>query len=125
MTMTTLRARAATGWRSTTGDAVLVARRRSRQDAGLLALAAVVLAVTVLIALAVPRIVLRTADAGVQGAVRDAGPAADVVAVLGRAPGVGGGRAPTGSPHASTTRRPWSRTRRRTWRRPCRSPCRP
>lgn len=88
MTTTTLRTRTATGWRSTTGDAVLVARRRSRQDAGLLLLAAVVLAVTVLIALAVPRIVLRTADAGVQGAVRDAGPAADVVAVLG-GPGVG------------------------------------
>lgn len=88
MTMTTLRTRTASGWRSTTGDAVLVARRRSRQDAGLLVLAAVVLAVTVLIALAVPRIVLRTADAGVQGAVEDAGPAADLVAVLG-GPGVG------------------------------------
>lgn len=89
MTITELRARTTVGWRSTTGDAVLVARRRSRQDAGLLALAAVVLAVTVLIALAVPRIVLRTADAGVQGAVRDAGPAADVVIVLGSGPGVG------------------------------------
>lgn len=87
MTMTTLRTRTASGWRSTTGDAVLVARRRSSQDAGLLVLAAVVLAVTVLIALAVPRIVLRTADAGVQGAVEDAGPAADLVAVLG-GPGV-------------------------------------
>ena len=89
MTSTTLRARTAAGWRSTTADAVLVARRRSRQDAGLLVLAAVVLAVTVLIALAVPRIVLRTADAGVQRAVRDAGPAADVVAVLGSGPGLG------------------------------------
>lgn len=83
MTTTTVRTRAALGWRSTTGHAFLVARRRSRQDAGLLVLAAVVLAVTVLIALAVPRIVLRSADAGVQGAVRDAGPAADVVATYG------------------------------------------
>ncbi|WP_456787888.1 FtsX-like permease family protein [Cellulomonas sp. P5_C5] len=98
MTMTTLRARTATGWRTTTGDAGLVARRRSRQDAGLLALAAVVLAVTVLIALAVPRIVLRTADSGVQGAVRDAGPAADVVALLSRPPGVGGGVGADGRP---------------------------
>lgn len=89
MTTTTLRTRTATGWRATTGGAVLVARRRSRQDAGLLTLAAVVLAVTVLIALAVPRTVLRTADAGVQGAVRDAGAAADVVATLGNVPGVG------------------------------------
>ena len=93
MTTTTIRARAATTWRSTSGDAVLVARRRSRQDAGLLALAAVVLAVTVLIALAVPRVVLRTADAGVQGAVRDAGTAADVVTVFGRGPGLGGVKA--------------------------------
>ena len=90
MTVTTLRARGAVGWRATTGDAVLVARRRSRQDAGLLVLAAVVLAVTVLIALAVPRIVLRTADSGVQNAVRDSGPAADLVASLGGGPGVGG-----------------------------------
>ena len=93
MTTTTIRARAATTWRSTSGDAVLVARRRSRQDAGLLALAAVVLAVTVLIALAVPRVVLRTADAGVQGAVQDAGTAADVVTVFGRGPGLGGVKA--------------------------------
>ena len=93
MTTTTIRARAATTWRSTSGDAVLVARRRSRQDAGLLALAAVVLAVTVRIALAVPRVVLRTADAGVQGAVRDAGTAADVVTVFGRGPGLGGVKA--------------------------------
>ena len=99
MTTTTLRARTAAGWRSTTGDAALVARRRSRQDAGLLALAAVVLAVTVLIALAVPRIVLRTADAGVQGAVRDAGPAADVVAVLGSGHRAwAAASAPTGGP---------------------------
>ncbi|KQY42994.1 FtsX-like permease family protein [Cellulomonas sp. Root137] len=88
MTSTTLRARTAVGWHATTAGAGLVARRRSRQDAGLLVLAAVVLAVTVLIALAVPRIVLRTADAGVQQAVRDAGPAADVVTVLGSGPGL-------------------------------------
>ncbi|WP_421732586.1 FtsX-like permease family protein [Cellulomonas sp.] len=89
MTTTTQRARTGEAWRSTTADAVLVARRRSRQDAGLLVLAAVVLAVTVLIALAVPRIVLRTADTGVQGAVREAGTTADVVATLGSGPGFG------------------------------------
>ncbi|GEK21256.1 FtsX-like permease family protein [Cellulomonas xylanilytica] len=81
------RSRTTSRWRATTGDAVLVARRRSVQDAGLLTLAAVVLAVTVLIALAVPSVVLQMADEGVRRSVLDAGPSADVVAVLGGAPG--------------------------------------
>ena len=88
MSTPTLSDRTVTGLRATTGDAVLVARRRSRQDAGLLTLAAVVLAVTVLIALAVPRVVLRMADEGARQSVIDAGHAADVVAVLAGGPGV-------------------------------------
>ncbi len=90
MSATTVRPAGTSAWRATTGHALLVARRRSRQDAGLLALAAVVLAVTVLIALAVPRIVLRMADDGVQEAVREAGAPADVVTVLGGGPGASG-----------------------------------
>ena len=97
MSTTTLRTRTTTGWRATTGDAVLVARRRSVQDAGLLTLAAVVLAVTVLIALAVPRVALRMADDGVQQSIRDAGSSADVVANLPGGPGFGG-RDATGRP---------------------------
>ena len=82
MTSVTVRERTATRWRATTGGAVLVARRRSAQDAGLLTLAAVVLAVTVLIALAVPRVVLEMADDGVRESVRAAGSAADVIALV-------------------------------------------
>lgn len=84
--------RVAVGWRAATGDGVLVARRRSRQDAGLLALSALLLAVTVLLSLVVPRIVLRMADEGVQQAVRDAGSTADVVATIGVALGTADGR---------------------------------
>ncbi|WP_456844305.1 FtsX-like permease family protein [Cellulomonas sp. P5_C6] len=90
--MTVLSGRAAVGWRAATADGVLVARRRSRQDAGLLTLSALLLAVTVLLSLVVPRVVLRMADEGVQQAVLDAGPAADVVATVSSAPGSADGR---------------------------------
>jgi putative ABC transport system permease protein len=78
--------------RAATAQGVLVARRRSRQDAGLLALSALLLAVTVLLALVVPRVVLRMADEGVQQAVTDAGSTADVVATVGTALGTAEGR---------------------------------
>ncbi|MBO3086492.1 FtsX-like permease family protein [Cellulomonas fengjieae] len=87
MSAPTLRRPPRVGWRAATGDAVLVARRRGAQDAGLLTLAAVVLAVAVLIALAVPRLVQEMADEGVRQSIVDAGPGADVVAVLPRGPG--------------------------------------
>ncbi|MEZ0449311.1 hypothetical protein, partial [Cellulomonas sp. ICMP 17802] len=90
--MSAVAERAGAGWRATTAHGVLVARRRSRQDAGLLALSALLLAVTVLLALVVPRVVLRMADQGAQQAVRDAGPTADVVATIGSALGTAEGR---------------------------------
>lgn len=64
--------------RSATALAPLVSRRRSRDDAGLLALAAVLLAVTVLLSVALPRLQARTADATVRGVVAEAGTDADV-----------------------------------------------
>ena len=90
--MSALTVRAGSGWRAATADGVLVARRRSRQDAGLLTLTALLLAVTVLLALVIPRITLRMADEGVQQAVRDAGSSADVVATIGAALGTADGR---------------------------------
>lgn len=90
MSVTTTRA--AVGWRAATADGVLVARRRSRQDAGLLTLSALLLAVTVLLSLVVPRVVLRMADEGVQQSVTDAGRTADVVATIGVALGNADGR---------------------------------
>ncbi|MBO9553322.1 FtsX-like permease family protein [Cellulomonas sp.] len=76
-------ARLGTSVRATGGAAFLVARRRARQDAGLLALAAALLAVTVLFSLAVPRLTSNAADDGVREAVALAGPAADLTAELG------------------------------------------
>ncbi|MET0789649.1 MAG: FtsX-like permease family protein [Cellulomonas sp.] len=90
--MSALSVRTATGWRAATAHGVLVARRRSGQDAGLLTLSALLLAVTVLLALVVPRVVLRMADEGVQQAVTDAGPSADVVATIATALGSADGR---------------------------------
>ncbi|QHT54838.1 hypothetical protein GXP71_01140 [Cellulomonas sp. H30R-01] len=64
--------------RAATALAPLVSRRRSRDDAGLLTLAAVLLAVTVLLSVALPRLQARTADATVRGVVAEAGADADV-----------------------------------------------
>lgn len=61
-----------------TAFAPLVGRRRARDDAGLLILAAVLLAVTVLLAVGLPRLQARTADATVRGIVAEAGTDADV-----------------------------------------------
>lgn len=74
-----LRRRLATGSRAATADAWLVSRRRSGADLGLLALSAALLAVTVFLALLVPRLVLRSADHAVHEAVRSAGAGADVL----------------------------------------------
>jgi len=76
MTLTDVR----TAARATGGDAVLVARRRARADAGMLVLTAALLAVTVLLSLVVPRLVSLAADRGVQEAVALGGPTADLVA---------------------------------------------
>lgn len=73
MTLLTTRARA------TTSDALLVARRRARQDAALLVGTAVLLLGTLLLALALPRLVERTADAAVRDTIRAAGTDADVL----------------------------------------------
>ncbi|MBO0922262.1 ABC transporter permease [Cellulomonas sp. zg-ZUI222] len=70
----------ATRLRATTGDAVLVTRRRARQDAGLVIGTAVLLTATLLALLAVPRLLARTADDALREAVTHAGAEADVVA---------------------------------------------
>ncbi|MBF0688921.1 MAG: hypothetical protein IR158_14285 [Cellulomonas sp.] len=67
--MTTLATRA----RATTGDALLVTRRRTRQDAGLLLGTAVLLIATLLALLAVPRLLDRTAVTALRTAVVNAG----------------------------------------------------
>ncbi|MDC7120007.1 hypothetical protein OMK64_00475 [Cellulomonas fimi] len=64
--------------RAATALAPLVSRRRSRDDAGLLTLAAVLLAVTVMLSVALPRLQARTADATVRGVVAESGTDADV-----------------------------------------------
>ena len=74
-----LRATVGTGTRAATADAVLVTRRRAAADLGLLSLSAALLAVTVALALLVPRIELRSADHAVHETVRSAGLGADVV----------------------------------------------
>ena len=72
----------ATSVRAATAGAALVGRRRARADAGLLAFSAVVLAVSVALSLAVPRLVAGAADDAVQQSVRDAGRSADLVALI-------------------------------------------
>ncbi|MGY4643538.1 FtsX-like permease family protein [Cellulomonas sp. URHB0016] len=76
MTLTAVR----TAARATGGDAVLVARRRARQDAGLLVLTGGLLTATVLLSLAVPRLVSIVADDGVQAAVALEAPQVDLTA---------------------------------------------
>ncbi|TGY77520.1 hypothetical protein, partial [Cellulomonas shaoxiangyii] len=73
--MTTLHTRA----RAATGDALLVTRRRAAQDAALLAGTAVLLLGTLLLTLALPRLMERSADEAVRRTLSDAGTAADVV----------------------------------------------
>lgn len=68
--------------RAATALAPLVSRRRSRDDAGLLTLTAVLLAVTVLLSVALPRLQARTADATVRGVVAEAGTDADLTVRL-------------------------------------------
>lgn len=72
--------------RATTGSALLITRRRARQDAGLLLGAAALLLATLLLTLAVPRLVERTADVAVREAVVAAGLDADLVGVTGPDP---------------------------------------
>lgn len=75
MTATTTRLRA------TTAGAALVTRRRAAQDAALLTGSAVLLLATLVLTLAVPRLVERTADAAVRQTVQAAGTDADLLAV--------------------------------------------
>lgn len=79
----------ATRTRATTGDALLVPRRRARQDAGLLLGTALLLTGTLLALLAAPRLLDRTADEALRTAVAHAGADAGV-ALRGPAPGDGG-----------------------------------
>lgn len=66
--------------RATTGDALLVPRRRARQDVGVLLGTAVLLTGTLLALLAVPRLLDRTADDALRAAVTSAGTQAALVA---------------------------------------------
>jgi len=75
------RATRSTGARATTADALLVTRRRAAQDRGLLVGTALLLLATLVLTLAVPRLVERTADVAVRETVRQAGTDADLVAV--------------------------------------------
>jgi putative ABC transport system permease protein len=77
------------GLRGATASTVLVARRRAGADVGLLALSAVLLAVTVALALLAPRLVLRSADHAVRQSVTAAGADADVVVQLPRTTDLG------------------------------------
>ncbi|WP_309135370.1 FtsX-like permease family protein [Cellulomonas sp.] len=70
-----------TSARATTAGASLVTRRRAAQDRALLVGSAVLLLGTLVLALALPRLVERAGDLGVRGAVENAGTTADVVAV--------------------------------------------
>lgn len=65
--------------RATVALAPLVARRRARDDAGLLVLAALLLTGTVLLSVALPRLQARTADEVVRQVTADAGTRADVL----------------------------------------------
>ncbi len=76
------RAPATNGWRAATAMAPLVTRRRARDDAGLLALTATLLAWTVLLSAGLPRLEARAADEAVRRIVAEAGVAADVVVTL-------------------------------------------
>lgn len=67
--------------RATTADAYLVTRRRAAQDRALLVGSAVLLLGTLVLALALPRLVERAGELGVRGAIENAGTASDVVAV--------------------------------------------
>ncbi len=73
----------ATRIRAATAGAFLVGRRRARADIGLLSFAAVVLAVSVALSLAVPRLFSHAADAAVRDAVTDAGPSVDLTTRVG------------------------------------------
>ncbi|MCC2334408.1 FtsX-like permease family protein [Cellulomonas wangsupingiae] len=64
---------------ATTGDALLVTRRRAAQDRGLLVGTAVLLLATLVLTLAVPRLVERTADLAVRETIQAAGRDADLV----------------------------------------------
>jgi len=83
------------GLRATTGDALLVPRRRAGADAGLLALSAALLAVTVALALLAPRVLLRSADDAVHEAVATAGRDADIVVEPANPVGSGVGKGST------------------------------
>jgi putative ABC transport system permease protein len=83
--------------RATTAGALLVPRRRARADAGLLALSAVLLAVTVALALLAPRVLLRSADDAVHEVVAAAGHDADFVVEPGQAAGDDSGTGSTDS----------------------------
>ncbi|UZN04362.1 FtsX-like permease family protein [Cellulomonas sp. S1-8] len=80
----------ATRVRATTADALLVTRRRAAQDTGLLVGSALLLLATLVLTLAVPRLVERTADVAVRETIRVAGTDADLVAVTLPDPVLGG-----------------------------------
>lgn len=71
----------ATRVRATTADALLVTGRRARQDTALLVGSAVLLLATLLLTLAVPRLLERTADVAVRDTIRAAGPDGELVAI--------------------------------------------
>ncbi|MBF0688917.1 MAG: hypothetical protein IR158_14265 [Cellulomonas sp.] len=71
----------ATRVRATGADALLVTKRRARQDTGLLVGTALLLLVTLVLTLGVPRLLERTADEAVRQTIRAAGTDADLIAV--------------------------------------------
>ncbi|GIG40426.1 FtsX-like permease family protein [Cellulomonas phragmiteti] len=84
----------ATRARAATADALLVTGRRARQDRGLLVGSALLLLATLLLTLAVPRLVERTADLAVRETITAAGADAELVAVSQPDPVTGTVRAP-------------------------------
>lgn len=87
--MTTLATRTRTRARAVGADGLLVARRRARLDAGLLLGTALLLLGALVVALALPRLVTRTADTALRATVERAGPDAAVVVspLAGSSPG--------------------------------------
>ena len=76
--------------RATTADGPLVTRRRAAQDSALVVGTAVLLLAALVLTLAVPRLVERTADTAVRDTIRAAGHDADVVASPAPPGGFGG-----------------------------------
>jgi len=80
--------RAGSAWRATFADGPLVARRRAVADRALILTSAVLVAVVVLLALAVPHVLTASSDAAVRHAVTTAGERATVTVTVGQASGL-------------------------------------